>query len=194
MYKQQHNAKKYPNKRDARQHLYNSTLSRQAPSHKHLHINPNEKKTGKESRLPCSALTTARLPRASRSSRASQARASRATCASQHVFPAPSLDSTHTTLSHHSVLFDTSAHSTLSLHSPPKSYYCPPTCFPTHAGFPSSLSTHVRTALCPALFWRVASALRQSGEDTLPLPSAFPRFGNRQMRMMRLSLPFETGR
>ena len=48
---------KYPDLRDTRQHLNDSTVSPTGASHKHLHINPNEKKTGKESRLPCSAST-----------------------------------------------------------------------------------------------------------------------------------------
>ena len=147
------------------------------------------KRTQERSRdFPVARRPTARLPRASR---ASQARASRATCA----LPARPLVHSASTHSPHSVLralfhepfSDTSAHSTLSL----STLHPSPTTVVRAS--PSSPSTHVRTALCPALFWRVASALRQSGEDTLPLPSAFPRFGNRQMRMMRLLLPSETG-
>ena len=37
------------------QHLNDSTISPTGASHKHLHINPNEKKREKESRLPCCA-------------------------------------------------------------------------------------------------------------------------------------------
>jgi len=57
-----------------------------------------------------------------------------------------------------------------------------------------ALFRHVLPALRPDLSWARSIRVRQSGEDTLPFPPAFPRFGSRQIRKMRFYLLDPRGR
>jgi len=161
---------------NTRQHLNDSTISPTGASHKHLHINPNEKNTGKESRLPCSAST-----HSSTASRLSCLSCLASTCLSCNVRfstrvslkPRPLLKprallEPRAFLTH--VLFHvrfagTSSRKPLSLHS-----------LSHHSGL---------QPFRPALFWARFS-ISANGESTPPLPPAFPRFGSWQMRMMRI--------
>ena len=178
---------RYPGLRDTRQHLDDSILIPTGASHKHLHINPiKEKRKGVATSLlrvdPQHDCLAPLVPRASRASRlaplehvrlASNVRFSARLAPRQHVFSqAASALFPHSTLVRAfqarliaSSFLPLRLHTELSLSRVPLEHVrlthtSTQTCF---------LSTRPSTT-CPALFWARCNRVRQSGEDTPPLP------------------------
>jgi len=193
-YSNKHNAKVYPNTRTHGNTYTILLYPRQAPSHKHLHNNPNKKKHRKgvatslqrvDPQLDCLAPLVPLVPLVPRKTvplvqRALLEPRAFLTHTLFHVRFAGTSPPAHTQTPHsllRALFHDTSALSTLSLTLSPTS---PQTLSERSQDSHSLLALFDRSAfptrplrVLLALFWARWIRVRQSGEDTLPLPRPF---------------------
>ena len=180
MYKQQTQCKiNTTGLRDTRQHLDDCTITPTGASHKHLHINPIKKREKEVATSlvrvdPQHGLLAPLVPRASRASRAS-----RLSCLAPLVPRASQQRAPSTTCTFHNVHLPLRLSSTLLCAASQAASL-------SQVHTQNSLSraplehvrlTHSSTQTCfllptlrPALFWARCNRVRQSGEDTPPLP------------------------